>query len=372
VAVLVSFFIVSEPPTRYDNYTYLAEAFLHGRVSIDDWPGKRIDAQIYNGKAYIIEGPVPALLMLPAVAAFGMDADQRAHCIFFAAASMSLLWILLGRLGAHGAARFALLLFFLIGTSFYWCAMYGDVWFFAHIAATFFTFGALLELTGRRRAWMIALCGVLAAGSRFTFVAVLPVYAVYLYATLPPGRRVRSLAAFAAPVLAGAAAWSAYAYARWGVPYDIGYTLWYHDDIAGYPTGSPFRLVYLPYQISSFFGTRPMLWHAYPWIIPSPNSVSLTVTSPALLYAFWARRPLPLVAALWSAAVLIAIPSFLYYVNGFVQFGMRHALDFEPFLIALMALAAKERMPWWVMLLIGYSLIVGIWGLWFWRMFYRP
>ncbi len=370
--VLGSFFFVREPPTRYDNYTYLANAFLHGKVSIDDWPGRRIDAQFYNGKYYIIEGPVPALLMMPGVAAFGMNADERAHCIFFASGAMALLWILLGRLGAGGFARVLLFAFFLLGTSFYWCAMYGDVWFFAHIAATFFTFAALLELTGARRPWLVALYGVLAAGSRFTFIAVLPVYAAYLWTMLPPEKRTRALVSFALPVLGGAAVWSAYAYARWGVPYDIGYTLWYHDDAVGEPTGSPFSLRYLPYQIVSFFSAHPYWWHTYPWIIPPSNCLSLTVTSPALIYAFWGRRPSQLVAALWAAAALIAIPSFLYYVNGFIQFGMRHALDFEPFLIALMALAAKERMPWWVMLLIVYSVIVGIWGIWFWRTFYRP
>ena len=48
--------------------------------------------------------------------------------------------------------------------------MYGDVWFFAHIAALLFTFAALLELTGSRRAWLVALFGVLAAFSRFSFL----------------------------------------------------------------------------------------------------------------------------------------------------------------------------------------------------------
>ena len=47
--------------------------------------------------------------------------------------------------------------------------------------------------------------------------------------------------------------------------------------------------------------------------------------------------------ALWVATLLTAAPNFLYYVNGYAQFGMRHALDFEPFLVALMLLAARER-----------------------------
>ncbi len=51
------------------------------------------------------------------------------------------------------------------------------------------------------------------------------------------------------------------------------------------------------------------------------------------------------VVALWVAALLTAVPNFLYYVNGYAQFGMRHALDFEPFLVALMMLAVRDAFP---------------------------
>ena len=75
--------------------------------------------------------------------------------------------------------------------------------------------------------------------------------------------------------------------------------------------------------------------------------------------------------ALWVAAILVAIPNFLYYVNGFAQFGMRHALDFEPFLVALMMLAVRERVPAWAKALIVYSIVVGVWGCWYWLQFVR-
>ena len=59
---------------------------------------------------------------------------------------------------------------------------------------------------------------------------------------------------------------------------------------------------------------------------------------------------------------------------------MRHALDFEPFLVILMALAwvplpasgapAGVRSPIGEVL-IGWSCLVGTWGVWFWNSFYR-
>ena len=51
----------------YNNYVVLADALRHGHVWID-WPGVRVDALARNGRYYIIEGPLPAILILPFVA----------------------------------------------------------------------------------------------------------------------------------------------------------------------------------------------------------------------------------------------------------------------------------------------------------------
>jgi hypothetical protein len=100
--------------------------------------------------------------------------------------------------------------------------------------------------------------------------------------------------------------------------------------------------------------------------------VALTWTSPALIYAFWARKPLNLVLAFSIAAILTAVPNFVYYVNGFAQYGMRHALDFIPFFVALMFLAARERLQLWAKALIVYSCAASLYGVWFWNAFVRP
>jgi hypothetical protein len=153
--------------------------------------------------------------------------------------------------------------------------------------------------------------------------------------------------------------------------YDIGYTEWYHQDSAGAPAGSPFQLRYLPYQLWSFFVQAPSFQSAWPYAIPGYGGVALTWTSPALVLALFARRPRGLVVALWLATLLVAGPSFIYYVNGFAQFGMRHALDFEPFLVLLMALAVRDGVGAVGAALIAWSCAAGAWGVWFWNAFYR-
>jgi len=252
------------------------------------------------------------------------------------------------------------------------CGVFGDVWYIAHVSAACFTLLALVELRGSQRGWLVMLFAACAAFSRFSLVLAIPVYAWLLWREGSPERRRAQLAGFAAVGVAAAAIWVSYNYARWGVWYDIGYTAWYHQDQVGQPTGSPFRLEYLPMQLRAFFLSAPEFSSTYPYVSPTQWNLALTFTSPALLLAFLARGPVALVVALWIATVLTAAPNFFYYVTGFTQFGMRHALDFEPFLFALMCLAARNGLRWWGFALCAYSALAGAWGVWFWMTFVRP
>jgi len=376
IAFVIVWIVSHGRSTYYNNYVLLARAFLDGRTWID-WPGPYIDALAYHGHYYIIEAPLPALLLVPLVAIFH-DANQTLLCAVLAGIGVGAAWELGRRLGVKPTANVWICAFLLGGTDLLWCAMLGDVWFAAHVSAACFTLLALVELAGKRRGWLVALWGACAFESRFSLVLVLPVY-LYLLVTDADrpfafsSRRRGALFSFIGVLVPVAALWVLYNQARWGTWSDIGYTTWYHQDQAGMPLGSPFKLTYLPYQLWSFFVQAPAFTGTFPWIAPSISGVALTWTSPALILSFFARQPVRFVLALWTAALLSALPNVLYYVNGFAQFGMRHALDFEPFLLALMMLAARgrERLPWWNTALIAYSIIVGLWGCWYWNVFVR-
>ena len=327
-----------------------------------------IDALLYHGQRYIIEGPMPAILLLPWVALTG-SANQTTLAALLAGVAVAAAWVLCERAGLRTGRCAWMTVFLFAGTSLLWCAMLGDVWFIAHVCAVAFTMIALAEIFGARRAWVIALCAVCAAESRFTMVLALPVYAVLFWSR--GLRDVRAWAAFGAIVIAGLVWWVWYNFARWGVPFDIGYTQWYHQDQAGMPTGSPFRLQYLGYELWSFIVQTPAIVPQAPYVIPSISGVALTITSPALIFAFWARRPALEVAAMWVAAVVTAIPNLVYYVNGFAQYAMRHSLDFIPFLFVLMVLAARERLAVWIRLLIAYSCAANLYGVWYWNVVFR-
>jgi hypothetical protein len=93
----------------------------------------------------------------------------------------------------------------------------------------------------------------------------------------------------------------------------------------------------------------------------------LTYTSPALAIALFAPLRERAVQLLWFAAACCAIPALLYYSNGMIQLGARHALDFIPFLYTLMAIAIRARPHWLYIPFFVWSIAFGIIELGVWQ-----
>jgi hypothetical protein len=379
VALAITVIPTHLAPSPFNNYVVLADAFLHRHVWID-WPNPKVDAVTFAGKHYVVNDPVPSLLLLPYVLIAGLGANQTLLGGVLAFVAAAAAWRIAENLAVPLGRAAIICAFMFAGTDLWWTAVLGDVWFLAQTTAVAFVLLALMELSGPKpKAWLVALYYTLAMGSRFTLAMALPVMAYFVYVgNLDAFRpiyedRGRRLFAFGGVVGAYACAWMGYNVARWGVIWDAGHTVFYHEDVsAGSPFGSPFGLRNLPYQIKSFFVAVPYFRPRPPYVIPGMRGTALTWTSPALIFAVWGRSPWQTVRALWIATVLVAAPSFLYYVNGYTQFGMRHALDFEPFLFVLMLLAAREDLPAWVTVLVCYSIAASVFGVWIWVHYVLP
>jgi hypothetical protein len=362
VSTLILYFISSQfraivSPTPVNNYVVLADAWLHGHLWVATAPLAMVDCVMYIGKCYVIEGPMPAVLMLPFVLVSGLSANQSLVCVLTAAAGVAAFDLLLGRMNIEDRLRLPLVAFFGFGTVFWWCAVNPNVWMFAHVACVTFLIFGLAEWYGKRRLWLVGLLFACAALTRFpAILAVLP----FLYWAWTEGRAkgVRSFLIGFAPLMLLDVA---YNLARWHTPFDLGYTLWYHQDTAGSPVGPPLALRYLPYNLYSYLFLGPGFTNVAPWIALNYQGVALTLTSPALLLALSAPRSRETLV-LWSSAALVAIPGLLYYVNGYSQFGMRHSLDFTPFLLCLVARGFSRRpdaLGYW---LIAYSVAANAFG----------
>ena len=95
-------------------------------------------------------------------------------------------------------------------------------------------------------------------------------------------------------------------------------------------------------NVDYLFTKLPVFSTTFPFFQPDGLGMSIFFTSPGLLYAV--RAPWRTSRTWWlaGAALIVLIPTLLYYGGGWLQFGYRYALDSIPFVWALCALAAAR------------------------------
>ena len=94
--------------------------------------------------------------------------------------------------------------------------------------------------------------------------------------------------------------------------------------------------------------------------------MSVLLTSSPFVYALFAQHKKVLRNVCWLAIPLIAIPTLMYYSQGWVQFGYRYLMDYLPFIMILTALGFEEfktpRSLWIKIALVVLSVAIGFWG----------
>ncbi|MEA2687638.1 MAG: hypothetical protein QOJ39_6 [Candidatus Eremiobacteraeota bacterium] len=345
--------------TAFNNFVWLADAWLHGKPYLPHFPGDYIDAIPYHGRAYVYQAPLPAVLMLPFVAIWGLDANETAVSIVLAGVGMAAAWRVARLIGLSRRWTALMVAFMLFGTSYAYCAADGSAWFIAHSGAVAFTMLALAECLGSRVPWRVALWALCAAFCRYPMILAFPAYAVAVWPQIR-ARPVR-LAGVAAVGALFAIPSALYNYVRWGTIADVGFTKFYRImDQGKTDPAPPFALKNLGMQLQFYFLEKPRVLATPPYLVAGQFGTALTFTSPALLLAFLAPIRERAVQLLWFATACCAIPALLYYSTGMVQLGARHALDFIPFLYALMAYAIRARPSPWYVPLFAWSILFGI------------
>ena len=117
-------------------------------------------------------------------------------------------------------------------------------------------------------------------------------------------------------------------------------------------------------QLNYYAGQSAMLQ-----LDPKEQRTSFLLTTPALLIAFNGGFRERTAQMLWWATIIVAIPVFLYYGGGGANtYGYRYAMDFVPFLFALVAMGLREHFGTMEKALIGASVALCCYG-YVWHMF---
>jgi hypothetical protein len=326
------------------DFFYLADAFLHGRTWLEFRPGPN-DVIIVGDRFYVPFAPFPAIALMPVVAILGaVQADQVESGInaLLAAAGVGLCWMLLGRIGVRKLTDgLALVVLFGFSTQILWVTTRGGVWHTGHLIATILTFGCLIEVWGRQRAFLIGLLAGAAFLTRAPLAFAVPFYALMLMdgqGLAIPWRRWTWLAL---GVLPAVVAFFAYNQIRFGTPLESGYAL---ATLPGFLEAQRakglFSLAHVPMNLDYFLVHLPFVIPEFPYLRPDGLGLSVLLTSPGLLLAVKADWRDPRSKWLLGATGFVLVPTLLYYGGGWLQYGYRYFLDSVPFLIALCGLAA--------------------------------
>src|SRR6185503_20617843 len=140
----------------YNHFVFQAQAFLNGTATIEwpvpgpfcnrvsnDWMQDVYPLRVVTGDpstpgALLPFPPLPAILLMPFVAIWGLMTDIRGVSVLLGAVDVGLAWWALGRLAVSRRIRLATTIFFAFGTVFWYAAQLGTTWFFAHVCAVTF------------------------------------------------------------------------------------------------------------------------------------------------------------------------------------------------------------------------------------------
>jgi hypothetical protein len=351
----------STPLEWYKHYVYQSQAFLEGRVDLQGFPSYYHDLVIHEGKHYLASPPMPAVLLLPAVAIWGVDTDQVRISMFVGAINVALVWILLGRLNIKGVMRWVLTALFGFGTVHWEVATHGTTWFFAEIVAVLFLLLSLIEYFGKRRAFLIGILLGLAVLSRLPVLLGAIFFLAMLYGEGSSIKRpLQFLVGLALPLIG----LGVFNYLRFGNPLETGYlghsySSYFAADIEKYGFWNPH---YIAKHLYILFLMPPEYIDHFPFLRPSPEGMSILITTPAVFYAIKARFSNR--ENLWAALAIVGIllPTLFWFSSGWVQFGYRYSLDFFPFLFLLIISGMGSRLNKGIIALVALSIAVNLWG----------
>jgi hypothetical protein len=362
----------------------LAAAFLRGETWITAIPGAFDVIYGSDGHIYVPFAPFPAIALMPVVAVIGEQtaaAWEDAINAGLAAFGLLLAWWVAGRIGVERIRdRLALVLLLGFGTMMWWVTVRGGVWHTGHLVAIILAMLMLAELFGRQRALLLGLLIGMSFLTRAPTAFVTPAIALWYLWVTPRGpvsdRSVggwiralpwRQWVLLGVGLVPGLVVFFGYNQLRFGSPLESGYALATLPDWLQLQRDKGlFSLAHIPMNLDYLLFHLPIRSSLWPGWAPDGLGLSILLTSPGLLLflrAPWRdRRSWVLLAA----AILILIPTLLYYGGGWFQFGYRYVLDSIPFIWALAALGvvARGSIRWWGWALILWGVAMGAYAVW--------
>ena len=341
--------------TPYNHFALQAEAWLHGRTDLGGPPPAYAhgnDFSLFDGRWFVPFPPLPAVLLVPAVALSGA-ADAVVDGRFFlmlAGIAPAALFLALEKLRRRGDSErserdnLGLVALFAFGSVYFFSAEQGTVWYAAHVVGAALAALYLLAAVGAERPLLAGLCVGLGYATRAPLLFAAPLFVFELWREVAGDRRrfAHGLASFAAPIVAVLLATFAYNAARFGDAFENGYrflAVAWHGRIEKWGL---FAYHYLARNLGVMLTSLPWLGNPEAPFRINAHGLALWVTTPAYLWLLWPKTTKAPHGALVATAACVALPTLFYQNSGWVQFGYRFSNDYAVFLFALLAVGGRR------------------------------
>jgi hypothetical protein len=416
VLATLAIYLATRTDRYYDHFVWQAAAFLEGHAAIRypvEASGDLAGNAYFQDVLPIVTSdgvprgllpfpPLPAIILLPFVALWGLATDDQTIFTILAAVDVAICWWALGYLPVRPSVRLGTTIFLAVGTVFWYTAQVTTTWYQAHIAAvglSLLAVGLALRGDGRAdaeagrreprggRPWgfenaqavdrgqfaagllfglaCTARLTVLVGAPFFVFVgagggpwrrawsaglgAALPLGLLVLYNVVTSGHifhpaydYLYGLEAAGYPTLGYHPAWSMED-PRY-IPQNVGIALFGLPDLL--PRFLPDSLAVPPTPVCTDpAAARGLFDLACPLAVPRDIGMSVILSSPGYLLALPALRGIGrsrLVTGAAIAVLLITLVNLMHFSQGWVQFGYRFSLDAAPFALLLVALGGER------------------------------
>ncbi len=349
---LVVYYSTNSAPTAFNGPVRLADSLLHGRLDIANAEDLRhLEWAPYKGKYYVVEPPMPAIVLLPGVILYGLALNQTLVSIVIGAITASVVYRLMRGLTEKISVQVWLTVLFIFGTIFWWAAVNGSVWKFSHTVAVLFLFLAIYETLVSKRPLLAGLFLGAAFLSRFPTILSLPFFIIMFSDQWLPKSDQKSLVKRINLVpllkLGGGlgifvALGMAYNYLAFETPLPAAHHHYFSQWSPTPPVLAKgiFHISHITRHLPVVFRNLPLVQSEPPYVLPYGGGIAFWATTPAFLYAFFAGVKNNI--AIRAGLALLAVTLAFYVLSADslpigLELDFPYGLEYYPFALLILS-----------------------------------
>lgn len=340
----------------------LADAFLHGKLFLENPPSNH-DLTLHGGKWYVPNPPLPAVVLMPYIALFGLEAvNMTVFSALLGAVNTMLVFLMLEKAASIGMIRSGrmtnlwITIVFAFAGSHFWLATTGQMWFVSQLCALSFCVLACLSVLKNQSLFV---SGILLGAAMLARPNVFPLALLLIGIRLWQENRTegtfrdrfRTVLRFglqlALPMGICAFGLLWYNYVRFGDWLDFGYVTingapWILEAVQRYGMFHPhfFRtnlnVMLLKLPQFDFSGARYFFQ-------PGISGYSIFAMTPPLFYLFKPAKMTLWRIGAWTSLLLTLLMLLFYHNTGAEQIGYRYLLDAMTPVLLILADNASAR-----------------------------